>query len=60
MMKLVTLIGSLLFSSLSLAQPDYSLIASKLYQTNLDDQAFTLKFFNIVEAHKNADPLCAR
>lgn len=50
--------GSLcLFASLASAQPNYGKLSSALYPNSRDDQAFTSKFFEIVEADKTADPL---
>ena len=44
------------FGCVAGAQPSYQKLAAALYPSNLDDQAFTAKFFNIVEAHKTSDP----
>ncbi len=55
--KVIALVGLLSFSSIALAQPDYTKLSSTLYPTNQEDQVFTEKFFEIVEAHKTADPL---
>lgn len=55
--KIIAIIGLLSFSSIALAQPDYNNLAATLYPTNQEDQAFIEKFFEIVEAHKTADPL---
>lgn len=55
--KIVAFASLLTFSTLAFAQPDYAKLASALYPNNQEDQAFTSKFFEIVEAHKIADPL---
>lgn len=55
--KIVAFASLLTFSTLAFAQPDYAKLTSALYPNNKEDQAFTAKFFEIVEAHKTADPL---
>lgn len=55
--KVIALIGFLTFSAVAFAQPDYGRLASALYPNSQEDQVFTNKFFEIVEAHKTADPL---
>ncbi len=53
----VTFVSLFTFSAIALAQPDYAKLSATLYPNNQEDQAFTSKFFEIVEAHKTADPL---
>lgn len=57
MTKIVTFLMVLTSSALAKAAPDYSTLAKKLYSTNVEDQAFVSKFFDILEAHKTRDPL---
>lgn len=49
--------GLLTFSTIAFAEPDYAKLTAALYPNNQEDQAFTSKFFEVVEAHKVADPL---
>lgn len=55
--KTVAFVSLLTFSTLAVAQPDYAKLTSALYPNSQEDQAFTSKFFEVVEAHKTADPL---
>lgn len=55
--KIVAFASLLTFSTLVFAQADYAKLTSALYPNSQEDQAFTSKFFEIVEAHKTADPL---
>lgn len=55
--KTVAFVSLFTFSTIAFAQPDYAKLTSALYPNNQEDQAFTSKFFEIVEAHKTADPL---
>lgn len=57
MPKFVAFISLFTFSSLVYAQPDYVKLSAALYPNSQEEQAFTAKFFDIVEAHKTADPL---
>lgn len=55
--KIVAFASLLTFSTFAFAQADYAKLTSALYPNSQEDQAFTSKFFEIVEAHKTADPL---
>jgi len=55
--KIVAFVSLLTFSAVAFAQSDYAKLTSALYPNNQEDQAFASKFFEIVEAHKMADPL---
>lgn len=55
--KIVAFASLLTFSTLAFANPDYAKLTSSLYPNSQEDQTFTSKFFEIVEAHKVADPL---
>ncbi len=57
MTKIVIFISLLTISTTSFAQPDYANLVASLYPNNLEDQVFTSKFFEVVEAHKIVDPL---
>lgn len=57
MTKFVVFITALTVSVGAFAQPNYGLLSSELYPQSKEQQAFTAKFFEIVEAHKTADPL---
>jgi hypothetical protein len=55
--KIVAFISLMTFATIAVAQPNYAALAAKLYPANQEDQVFTAKFFDLVEAHKTADPL---
>lgn len=55
--RIVTFVSLFALSAIAFAQPDYAKLASALYPNSQEDQAFISKFFEIVEAHKVADPL---
>lgn len=57
MTKFVIFIAALTVSAGALAQPNYPALSSALYPQSKEQQAFTAKFFEIVEAHKTRDPL---
>jgi len=57
MTKFVAFLGALTLTFSASAKPNYEILASKLYPSNREDQAFVSKFFDIVEAHKIQDPL---
>jgi hypothetical protein len=57
MTKFVVFITALTVSVGAFAQQNYSLLSSELYPHSKEQQAVTAKFFEIVEAHKTADPL---
>ncbi|MGZ6479080.1 MAG: hypothetical protein ACXWQE_07250 [Bdellovibrionales bacterium] len=56
MTKIVALVALLTTSILAFASPNYSTLTSLLYPASSEDQAFVLKFFEIVEAHRKNDP----
>jgi len=57
MTKIVTLLLFLTSSALAFAKIDGPASAKILYPTIAEEQAFVAKFFEIVELHKNSDPL---
>lgn len=48
-------------NSLSISlTPYYNTLAQELYPENKEDQEFVLKFFDVLEIHKNKDPLMGK
>ena len=59
MLTKMVVFGSLcLFASLASAQHNYGKLSSALYPNSRDDQAFTSKFFEIVEADREISECC--
>lgn len=56
--KIVTFLMILTAAAIGQAYPTgYSKLAAAMYPNSLEDQNFTQKFFELVEAHKTTDPL---